>query len=135
VDSLARAIVTAARAGDDASLRRYALSAREFIDLVYPASPFAAPPAREAPGRVWMTIQNPSASGRNRLVGRLRGRALSYEGVACGAAPERQGANTIWTRCRVTLASARGQRASFELFGSIIERGGRFKVVSYRNQF
>jgi len=35
----------------------------------------------------------------------------------------------------VTLAAADGSTESHRLFGTIIERKGRFKVVSYTNEF
>ncbi|HVZ48225.1 MAG TPA: hypothetical protein VG916_05550 [Gemmatimonadaceae bacterium] len=134
-ESLVRAVVAAAVAGDSAALVRLALTAREFADLVYPASPFARAPSQESPARVWMTIQNPSVSGRLRLVRRLGGLALAYVSHQCDAAPEHQGPNVLWTRCVVTLAAANGARETHRLFGTILERDGHFKVVSYTNEF
>jgi hypothetical protein len=60
---------------------------------------------------------------------------LRYRGNSCKAHPDRQGKNLIFTRCLVRLTHADNAVSEHQLFGSIIERGGRFKFVSYANEF
>jgi hypothetical protein len=134
-DALVERIVAAVVARDSVGLARMAVTPREFADLVYPSSPFSRPPSMDAPGRVWMTIANPSRSGRIRLLRRLGGTALRYVGHSCDAEPERQGKNLLWTHCTVTLQAADGSRHTARLFGTIIERDGQFKVMSFTNEF
>lgn len=134
-DALVRAFVRALAESDAAAFRRMALTAREFSDLVYPESPFTRPPYRQAPGLVWRQIQNPGGSGLKRLTRRLAGAELRYVDHRCAPKPDVQGENRIWTMCTVRVVTMMGDSLSGRLFGSIIERHGQFKFVSYLNQF
>lgn len=132
---LIRRFVTDLSANDTSDLRTILIDAREFADLIYPESPYTRAPYSQPPGLVWNQIQNPSRSGYTRLVRRLAGQRLVYRGHNCPAKPERQGQNRIWIRCLVQLSDATGTVTTHRLFGSIVERHGKFKFVSYANEF
>jgi hypothetical protein len=129
-EALVRRFIAALSANDSSALRKMLLTAREFADLVYPESPYTHPPYRQSPALVWNQIRNPSSSGLTRLLRRIGGTRLEYVNHSCDH-PERQGRNVIWADCTVRLADTTPKR----LFGSIIERDGRFKFVSYTNDF
>jgi len=109
------------------------MSRAEFAYLVYPESPYTHPPFTQAPGLVWLSIRNPSLTGAGRLLQRLGGARLGLRAMECPAEPERQGANRLWNGCTVLLTRRGEAPARRRLFGTIIERAGRFKFVSYRN--
>jgi len=134
-EALVRRFMNALAAGDSADLRAMAVNAREFADLIYPESPYTRPPYRQSPALVWNQIENPSASGFTRLVRRLGKQPLRYVDHNCDAKPDRQGRNLIWTNCFVRLRSPNEPTTSHRLFGSIIQRDGKFKIVSYKNEF
>jgi hypothetical protein len=134
-EDLVRRFMKALAADDSVELRAMALRAREFADLVYPESPYTHPPYRQSPALVWGQIQNPSASGFTRLVRRLGNQPLQYLNHRCDPKPDRQGRNLIWTNCVVHLAGPNGETSNHRLFGSIIQRDGKFKIVSFRNEF
>jgi hypothetical protein len=134
-DELVRRIVRDVARGDSADLVATAVTPREFIDLVYPSSPYTHPPYRESPSIVWMQIANPSNSGYLRLYRRLGGQAFQYESHTCDAKPDRQGKNTLWLGCTIRVLNPQHETTTQRWFGTIIERDGRFKVMSFRNQF
>src|ERR1041385_5977537 len=134
-DALVRRVVRALASNDAADLRAIALDAREFADLVYPGSPFTRPPYRQSPEVVWMQLQTSSSSGLVRLLRRVGGRPWRYVDHSCDPRPDRQGPNSIWTSCVVRMIGPRGDTIAGRLFGSIVERERRFKVMSYKNQF
>jgi len=134
-DALVKRIVGDVSRADSADLRGALLTPREFADLVYPNSPYTHPPYRQAPGLVWMLISNPSESGFTRLMRRRGGQPYRLTGYACDPKPDRQGPNTLWQNCSVRLVDEQGDTTTQRWFGSIIERDGRFKLVSYKNQF
>ena len=119
---------------DTTDLRRAVIDPREFADLVYPDSPNTRPPYRQSPAFVWMQIAGQSTSGLTRLLQRRGGQQLEYVGHACER-PDVQGANRLWPKCVVRVASTVGDTTTQRFFGTILERGGRFKFVSYANQF
>lgn len=134
-DALVRRFMNALAAGDSTDLRAMLLNAREFADLVYPESPYTHPPYRQSPALVWNQIQNPSTSGFTRLVRRLGNQPLRYVDHKCDAKPDDQGKNLIWTNCFVRVRSPDGTTTTHRLFGSILQRDGNFKMVSYANEF
>ncbi|HKR08844.1 MAG TPA: hypothetical protein VJS39_06620, partial [Gemmatimonadaceae bacterium] len=133
-EGLIRRFMSALQRTDSAELRRMVLQPREFADLVYPESPYTHPPYRQSPSLVWYQIQNGSVSGLTRLLRRIGGQPLSYVASSCDKKPDRQGRNAIWTNCTVRV-TANGETTRHRLFGSIIERDGTYKIVSYRNEF
>ena len=134
-EALIRRFIRALATSDSSDLRAMRLTAREFADLVYPESAHTRPPYRQSPALVWNQVSNPSASGLTRLLRRLGGQPLGYVNHSCARKPESQGANIIWTECTVVLMDSSSEATRHRLFGSIIERDGRFKFVSYSNEF
>ncbi|MEO5904145.1 MAG: hypothetical protein ABIQ55_09050 [Gemmatimonadaceae bacterium] len=134
-DSLVRKLVHSLEVSDTAALQAMLLNAREFAWLVYPESPYTKPPYTQAPALVWNQIANSSASGLTRLVRRLAGEKLRFRGYTCSGKVDRQGSNKFWTSCIVSIGEPHETVRARRLFGSIIERDGQFKFVSFANEF
>lgn len=130
---LVRRLTDALEAGDTKALVSLLMDRVEFAWLVYPESPWTAPPLRQGPGLVWMLASRESSAGLGRLLARLGGRPLGYQSYACDARPEIVGRSRVWRGCVVRFLRAPGDTASMRLFAGIIEREGRFKVYSYAN--
>ena len=133
--ALVRRFIRDLAARDSADLRQAVISPREFADLIYPGSPNTRPPYRQGPGFVWMQISGQSSSGLTRVLQRRGGSAYAYLDHACPANPDIQAGNRLWTQCTVRVVSQAGDTTTQRLFGTIVERGGRFKFISYANQF
>jgi len=131
-DVLVRRAVGALSSADTADLRAMTVDAREFADLVFSTSPFARPPFRQPVGFAWQQIHGSSTVGMRRLIQKMSGHTWRYIDHRCAPRVEHQGANTIWSSCEVRLVAPSGDTIPAQLFGSIIERDGRFKVVTFR---
>jgi hypothetical protein len=134
-EALVRRFVQALAANDTTDLQAMAVRSREFADLYYPESPYTHAPYRESPALAWSLIQNPSTSGLTRLVRRLGGKPIRYVGHRCDPATVREGRNVRYTGCLIRLVDERGDTVTKRYFGSILERDGRYKFLSYTNQF
>lgn len=134
-DALVRRFMRAVVAADSNELRAMAIDAREFADLIYPESPSTKPPYQQDPALVWRTIQNPSASGLKRLVRRAGGVPVRLASYRCEAAAAKQGRNILWSGCFLTLVGEKGDSSTHRFFGTIVEREGQFKFMSYKNEF
>lgn len=134
-DALVRRIVDDVARNDTLDLAKTAITPREFIDLLYPSSPFTHAPYRQAPGLVWMGIANHSTSGYVRLTRRRGNVAFKLDGYTCDAKPDVQGENKLWSNCVITLVDPQKVTTHERWFGSILERNGRFKLVGFSNQF
>jgi hypothetical protein len=122
-------------ARDTAAFAGMVMSAAEFGWLYYPHTRYTSRPYQQAPDLVWLQIQNGSSRGLGRLLSRLGGTRLHVHDLQCPPEPLVEGPNRIWERCTVRGGSAGGETIEMRLFGSILERDGVFKFVSYTNDF
>ena len=134
-EALVRRFMKDLSSRDSLDLRAATISPREFADLLYPTSPNSRPPYRLSPAFVWMRLAGQSHSGLTRVLQRRGGQRFGYAGHACQSNPEIQGKNRLWTGCLVTLVGGSADTTRQRLFGTIVERDGRFKFVSLVNQF
>jgi hypothetical protein len=131
---LVRRFIRAVAQRDTTAVRAMVLSRAEFAYLYYPDSPFTRDPHKQMAGLVWFFTQANSSKGITRVFDRLGGRPLRYHGHRCSAPSRRHGSNLLWENCVVQVGHAR-PLIEMRLFGSIIERDGELKFVSYANDF
>jgi hypothetical protein len=131
VERFERALVEA----DTAAFADMLMTRDEFGWLYYPSTIFTAPPYQLAPGLVWFQVENGSSRGLGRLLDRLGGRPIEFGGHTCASEPLIQGVSRVWERCAVRFEAPDEDPRELELFGSILERDGVFKFVSYTNGF
>ena len=131
-DALVRELVEALAANETRSLQRLRVDRAEFAWVYFPASPFAAPPYELPPEILWLQIDAESSKGLSRAM-RAVGNGSSYMDHACAPEPRESGRTRLWDGCTVRWRRADGAEERSQLFGSILEHGGRFKFVSYAN--
>lgn len=134
-DQLVRSFVRSLEAADTAALIGLTISRAEFAWLVYPESPFIGPPYQQAPELVWMRHAAAGGTGLKRLLARLAGSPLGFEAWTCSDRPVIEGSNRLWRDCTVRFTKQPGETQTVQLFSSIIERQGRFKILSYANGY
>jgi hypothetical protein len=132
-EELVRALVRSLEARDTARLRALALQVDEFAWLYYPTTRFSKPPYELPPELMWFQIQGQSAQGASRLLAQRAGMPLRYLGHACDSV-RTEGENHLYGHCAVRHVTAAGDTVAERLFGLILERGGRFKYVTYANE-
>ena len=129
-DELVRRFMRALESSDTATLRELTLDAAEFITFYFPHSAYARPPYRQNPAFVWFQFQQNGHKGIGRALARYGGLPSGFRGYRCAAEPVLQGPATLWQDCVVAW---RLQPDSIRLFGTILERAGRFSFVSFAN--
>ena len=134
-DELVERIVTALERSDTMAFEPLAMGVEEFAWLYYPTAPTAQPPYELPPGVAWLQIQQRNRDGVLRALREFGGMDLSFGGYRCAAEPTSEGENRMWNDCVVTLARAGEPARELRLFGTILERDGRFAVVSFTNDF
>lgn len=133
--TLVRDFVNALGARDTATLQSLVLDVGEFAWLYYPTAREALPPYDLSPELMWFRHDGLSQQGIAVALETFGGQAPRYVSQACAAEPRHEGDNTLWGFCQVRLTLAgRADTVEAGLFGLIVERGGRFKFVSYANQ-
>jgi len=131
VDDLARAVLQAIERRDIDELHALALNKEEFTAQVWPELPAARPERNLSPAFVWGDLNQKSNimlretllehGGKKYQLVRVRflGRTTPYPSYV------------VHRESEVTVTDAEGHERQMRLFGSVIERAGRFKVFSY----
>lgn len=132
-DALVRRFIRSLAAADTNDLRKIVVKGREFVDIYYPGSPYAAGPYHQPVGFAWRMIQDPSVGGFTKLVRRLAGHPMSLVTHECEPKVLHEGKVDRYTGCLVRVVDERGDTVTRRLFGSIVSYEGRFKFLSYTN--
>jgi hypothetical protein len=133
-DELVNRFVAAVEAADTLALRDLLVTRAEFAYLYYPHTMYTRPPYELSPALLWFQIETGTNTGLSRMMEAFAGRPLEWTGYRCAPDPRTEGDNRVWADCRVLLAPREGEPAEAALFGSILERNGVFKFVSYSNE-
>jgi hypothetical protein len=134
-DSLVARFTDAVARQDTAAVRAMVLDRAEYGWIYFPSLQRMNPATNLQPEVMWMLHAQESEKGITRVMRRLGGGQARFGGYACEAAPRVEGANRYWDACTVETVAEDGENATLKLFGSLIERGGRWKIVSYANDF
>ena len=134
-DALVRRFIRSLAAADTNDLRRMVVKGREFVDIYYPGSPYASGPYHQPVSFAWRMIQDPSGAGLTKLLDRLAGRPQAFVWQRCEPKVLHEGKVHRYTGCLVRLVDERGDSVTKRLFGSIVSYQGRFKFLSYTNDF
>ncbi len=114
---------------DSSDLNAMIMDRAEFAWLYYPDSPMSKPPYEAPPQLLWGQLLASSNKGATQLVNRFGGRRVTVSRFRCPTPPDTQGANVLHSKCEARLTAPGTQTVDGILFGTIIERDGRFKFV------
>ena len=131
-DALVQRFVAAIEKSDSSAFAGMIMTRTEFAWLYYPSTKYTRPPYEMEPELLWFFLLENGQKGIGRALREYGGRRLGYEGYSCATEPEVQGRNRLWQGCVLRLGSRQGV-VEKRLFGSILERDGRFKFVSFAN--
>jgi hypothetical protein len=128
-DALVTRWAAAIAKNDTSDLNAMIMDRHEFAWLYYPESPMAKPPYEAPPQLLWGQLLASSNKGATQLVNRFGGSRVTVSRLRCPTPPDTQGANVLHSACEARLEAPGKQTVEGVLFGTIIERDGRFKFV------
>jgi hypothetical protein len=133
---LTRQFLAAVSRGDQGAVQALLVSRAEFAWLVFPEHLYSRPPYELDPEIFWMQLGARSTRGLARVFERYGGKRLGLLDVSCQAdtLQLRSAAARLWSPCTVQFATPDGSERR-RLFGSIVERDGRAKFLSFANDF
>jgi hypothetical protein len=134
-DSLVARFVDAVARQDTAAVRALVLDRAEYGWIYFPSLRRMNPGTNLQPEVMWLLQEQESRKGIIRVLRRLGGGQARFGGYTCEDAPRVEGANRYFHQCAIETIAPDGETAPLKLFGSVIERGGRWKIVSYANDF
>ena len=132
IDALVERWATAVASSDTAALNSMVIDRAEFAWLYYPGSQLSEPPYEAPPELLWAQFLGNSDEGARRLLRRFGGRPIAVRAVSCPSVKS-EGQNRLHEGCLVRLETDGSAGEPLRLFGTIMERDGRFKFVGYTN--
>jgi hypothetical protein len=81
----------------------------------------------------WLLLEQNSLKGQTRLLRYYGGRPLPLVDHAC-LGEKLEGENRTYEQCTLRMRRADGEHEDVRLFGSILERDGRYKILSLSNR-
>lgn len=130
-ETLAAAVLDALAARDEAALRRMALDEGEFREQVWPELPASRPERKMPFSYVWTDLQTKSDLGRASVLAEHGGRRYDLRKVRFAGETSRYDSFLVHRESIVDVRDQDGRDHALQLFGSMIQKGGRFKVFSY----
>lgn len=136
LEALVSRFTAAVEARDSAALRAMALDRAEYAWIHFPSLQRLNPGMNNMrPDVMWMLLEEEGRKGMTRVMRRLGGGEARFGGWRCEDAPQVEGALRYWHACTVEVVAPDGSSAAMQLFGSVVEQDGRYKVVSWANDF
>ena len=129
---LARRFLAAVAAEDSAALRELLITPAEFAWLIFPLHIYSRPPYELDPALFWLQLGAESNKGLSKTLARYGSRNLRYLAMDCRADSTQlqPGPARLWSRCLVTFEDD-SVKLTQRMFGSIVERDGRAKLLSF----
>ena len=135
-ETLARQFLAGVAAQDTAALIRLVVSPAEFAWLVFPQHEYSEPPNALDPAVFWSQLDAESEKGLRGVLQRYGGHTLGFRELRCQRDTRqlRPGPATLWSSCQIGFRNG-GKVERHRLFGSIVERDGRVKLLSLASEF
>ena len=116
-DRLVSEFIRALERADTATLAKLKVSKSEYAFLYFPSSVYSRKPYELPPDVAWLLSEQDSRKGATRLLRRLSGRKLRFDGYSCGTSAREQ-ENVFWRACQVSyIDPASSVRVTRRLFG------------------
>lgn len=134
VDELLQRFLAALRENDSKKLRALRVTEREYRELVVPGNVKPGDPPQilsgEASEYFWQQMNQKSAYHETSLLDRHAGRTYTIEGYSFEKGHKRYAGHQAWRRLALDVKNENGGAGQIRT-GSIIERDGRYKFVSF----
>jgi len=117
--------------GDTEAIRAMAVSKGEFERYVWPGLPASRPGTNLTLDFVWGGLKTRSDSGLRRTMASLKGRRLRLLDLRFKGETTDYGPAKVHRATRLRIRDDEGRERELELFGSMLEVDGEYKIFSF----
>lgn len=129
--ALAEAVARALATQDTVALHALLLTRAEYAWLYYPTAAQGLPPYDLAPSLYWFTLEGRNGRALSTLLADSLFADSRFQGEECGTVATHEGENSLWGPCIIRVIAPGGKSVGARVLSLVIERGGKWKVVSY----
>ena len=130
-EALAQAVLTAIEKRDVDALHALALNREEFTERVWPELPAARPERNLSPAFVWGDLNQKSNIMLRETLAAHGGKHYELVSIRFLGETTPYESYRVRRESELTVKDPEGATRQIRVFGSMIEKGGRYKVFSY----
>jgi hypothetical protein len=130
-EALGRAVLAALETRDVDALRALALTREEFTEHVWPELPAARPERNLSPSFVWGDLNQKSNVTLRNTLGAHGGKKYEFRSIRFLGETTQYDSYRVTRESELTVKDSAGSERQVRLFGSVLEKDGRYKVFSY----
>ena len=130
-EATARLALERIAAGDRGGLLALALTEAEFREVVYPELPASRPERNTSADYLWRGLRQKSRNALASTLDRHAGPPLELLAVDFLGETTDYGTYRVHRRTALTVRAPDGGKTVVRVFGSMIERGGEYKIFSF----
>ena len=130
-EALSRAVLTAIENRDADALRALALNREEFTEHVWPELPAARPERNLSAPFVWGDLNQKSNITLRDTLAAHSGKKYEFRSIRFLGETTRYDSYRVHRESELTVKDAEGNERQVRMFGSVLEKGGRYKIFSY----
>lgn len=130
-DALSRAVLAAIESRDVDALHALALNKGEFAEDVWPELPAARPERNLSSSFVWGDLHQKSNITLRDTLAAHGGKKYEFVSIRFLGEMTPYRSYRVHRESELTVKDGEGNERLLRLFGSVIEKGGRYKVFSY----
>jgi hypothetical protein len=131
VETLSRDVLTAIEKRDADALRLLALNKEEFEEHVWPELPAARPERNLSVNFVWGDLNQKSSVTLRDTLAAHGGKKYEFRSIRFLGETTQYDSYRVHRESELTVKDADGTERQLRVFGSVIEKSGRYKVFSY----
>ena len=130
LEQLGDAAAKALSSGDAEALRRLRVNREEFLGWIWEAFPASQPPQNFPGDFAWDNLNKDSARGERNWAEQYGGREWTFAAVRFDEPTEKYDGFRLLRGTALILKDESGKRYELRILGSVIEKRGRYKLLS-----
>jgi len=131
IEQLAADFLEELQKGDDQKIRQLALSKDEFVEFVWPELPASDPSTNLNSDFIWNQTHMRSLADLSGTLLRNKGKKYQLVGFRFADETEDYRSYKVHRDARLRVVDENGEERELNLFGSVLEMDGEFKIFSF----
>lgn len=129
---IGQAVVEALNQGDLSGLHQLRVIRKEYLSWIWPAFPASGPPHNFPEDFAWSNLDTKSSRAVRRLVKRYGEISLAFVKLDFEQKTEEYKDFRLLRGTVLTVQNTNGQQKTLKILGSVVEKDGRYKLLSYK---
>ncbi len=133
IEDLAEEVLKAVASNDPEALLKLRVSEKEFRKFLWPEFPASQPKMNVPFGFAWDNLNQKSEKAARRALSKYGGGKYRFESIYFQEKTETYDSFKLYSQSVLLVRDPEGAVQEFDFCGSIVERNGEYKFLSYRD--